>query len=482
MIRARGTSLAAAAVAAFVIAGGADMMRPGLTPESGLAGVWRVVGAKPAPWSKPRKLTKHDAPLLEYAVKFTDHAVLGPAPLSCAAAEYSSGVSYQNDLFGGRLANDDSGAMTKAVNLSRGSPTTFRVFCNGKARDYYIDDDANLITAEGNVIYTLVRPDGMDTAKVEPDYSGPSFDCTQAKTAGEQIICADAAISKADREMAAAYARLKRTESPESFATVQASQRAWLTYVNHACGANRSMPEDRGEKNNITGCLTDNYTDRADRLTAAEVVKSGALVLEPRMRILARNRPWTEESDIYPWLRGGPQAAAFNGWIAKALKLDKHRMDDKDLFPFGDDVADMKLYAHRTYSAVLFDAKITSLQIATFDYTGGAHEAINETSLNWDMRKQKPIGLPDVFKNGDGWKRFAIDYCLKDLKAQNADNPDRENIAIVVRDGGNWLFGDTNAIVHFTVYTVASFAGGEYDVKIPYRVLKPYMRPDAPML
>lgn len=482
MLGIRGGRVAAAALAVLVLAGGADMMRPGPEPDSALAGVWRVVGAKPAPWSKVRQLPKHDAPLLEYAVIFAAGSIKGPSPFGCGAPKYSSGVSYQNDLFGGQLANDDTGAMTKAVNLSRGSPTTFRVICNGAARDYYIDDNANMVTAEGDVIYTLARPDAMDAKDVASGYSGPSFDCAKAKTAGEQIICSDSALSKADRKMAAAYTRLKRTESAESFATVQAAQRAWLAYVNRACGAGKPMPEDQGEKNDIIGCLTDNYTDRADRLAAAEVVKSGALALEPRMRVLTRNRPSTEESDIYPWLRGGPQAAPFNAWIAKALKLNKRRMDDKDLFPFGDDVADMKLYAHRTYSVARFDARMVSLQIATFDYTGGAHEAINERSLNWDMRKQKPIALGDVFADGDAGKRFAIDYCLKDLKAQNAENADRDNVAIVVREGSNWLFGPRDATVHFTVYTAASFAGGEFDVKIPYRALKPYLRPDAPML
>ena len=76
---------------------------------------------------------------------------------------------------------------------------------------------------------------------------------------------------------------------------------------------------------------------------------------------------------------------------------------------------------------------------------------------------------------------FVIDYCLKDLKAQNAENADKDNIALVVGDGGNWLFSDKDAIVHFTVYTVASFAGGEFDVKIPYKMLKSYLHSDAPL-
>jgi hypothetical protein len=36
--------------------------------------------------------------------------------------------------------------------------------------------------------------------------------------------------------------------------------------------------------------------------------------------------------------------------------------------------------------------------------------------------------------------------------------------------------------VHVTVYTVASFAGGEFDVEIPYADLEPYLRAHAPVL
>jgi hypothetical protein len=59
--------------------------------------------------------------------------------------------------------------------------------------------------------------------------------------------------------------------------------------------------------------------------------------------------------------------------------------------------------------------------------------------------------------------------------------PDRAAVESVVR-AGTWLFGKGHATVHFTVYTITSFAGGEHDVDIPYTELKPYLRSDAPVL
>jgi hypothetical protein len=164
-------------------------------------------------------------------------------------------------------------------------------------------------------------------------------------------------------------------------------------------------------------------------------------------------------------------------------ELDKRRMDDKDLFPFGHDVDDLKLSARRTYSVTRFDAHVVSFQVSTFDYTGGAHEAIGEDEFNWDVVHARPFGPQDVFS--EGWMEFSTAYCLKDLKAQFAeqqsDGPDKAAVEAVVRSGA-WLFGKDHATVHFTVYSVASFAGGEYDVDIPYTVLKPCLRSDVPVL
>jgi len=473
-------ALVAASLASSIAS--AQFMKPGTSPEAGFAGIWRIVDAKPAPWATAKSKAGKATPLLEYAIEIADGSVKGTPAIACADARFSSGVSAPDELFEGKL-RDRPGAAS-AFALTSSSITTYRVICEGRMRDWYVDDNAALRMSEGDVIYTLERPSG-DPNKVTPGFSGPSFDCAKAKTAGELAICRDADLSAADRRLDAAFRRLKSTETAASFATVQTAQRAWLAYVTKSCHAGGTMPDDTGEQNALKGCLTDNYGDRADRLESAEVAKTGSLSIEPRMRVVTRDRPETEESDIYPWMNGGPAADAFNRYVAKALALDKRRMDDKDLFPFGDDVADAKLFARRTYSLARLDARVASLEIATFDYTGGAHEAINEVSLNWDVAHAKPFGLDDVFAKGSPWRKFATDFCIKalheDFESQGAPDPDREAVETVVGDGDNWLWGADAATVHFTVYTIASFSGGESDVRIPYDVLKPFLRADSPV-
>lgn len=472
----------AGSLAAIALPVAAQFMKPGPTPESGFAGTWRVTAAETAPW-EPVAKAKPGKPLLEYAVKFSDGEAKGPPALACVHATFSSGVTAPDDLFDGRLKS--TRAASKLA-LTDAAITTFRVVCDGRTRDYYIDANANLKTYEGGVIYTLERPTGMEIARYEPGYSGPSFDCAKAISAGEHAICWDATLSSTDRRLNAAFRRLKTTETPASFLTVQTAQRAWLNYVTRRCRAGGPLLGDTGEQQTVTLCLTDQYTDRADQLESSGVLKAGALALESRMSLFTRSRPDTLESDIYPWMTGGREADAFNAYVAKTLKLGQRRMDDKDLFPFGDDVADMKLSAQRTYHVQRFDDRIVSVQIQTFDYTGGAHEVIGESSLNWDVKHARAFTLKDVFDDATPWRKFATDFCLRDLHdqfaAEQAPDPDRSAVESVVGDDANWLWGTDGATVHFSVYTVASFSGGEFDVDIPYTELDTYLRPDAKAL
>jgi uncharacterized protein YecT (DUF1311 family) len=479
-------SVAAVSLAVATFATAAEMMPPGPSPESGLAGVWRIIGAAPAPWVKAHRLTKAEAPLLEYAVEFKDQEVKGPKPLACPAAKYSSGVSYAREWFGGRLANDASGAMAGALHLSP-QPTTFRVICSGAARDYYIDENADIVMAEGDVIYTLERPTGMDPEQYKAGYSGPSFDCTRAAATGERLICIDAALAKIDAKLGTAYAALQQQETPAGFANMQAGERAWVAYVMKSCGANAGMPDNTGDKNSIIECLSTAYGDRADLIAGLSVEKAGALVLEPRIRFRTRRAPDTEESDIYPFMSGGPQADTFNAALFKALKLDQWRMDDKALFRYGDDVNDMKLHAHRAYAAARFDARVVSLRIATSDFVGGRDEEYARSAFTWDVGRARPIALSDVFVPGAAWQKFALDFSMKALRKQMADDNmpadlDISDVRATIANGANWLWGPDKATVMFTVFMNSGMPAMPTDIDIPYAALKPYMKPDAAVL
>jgi uncharacterized protein len=474
-----------AAIAAFAglcgVATAGPTMPFGPSPERGLAGIWRFIEAKPAPWAKLRSLSKTEAPFLEFAIDFADGAVKGPQPLSCSEAKYSSGVTYLSEIFGGRLAGATGVAMAKQARLrvDGGGLTTFHVACGAVLRDFYMDESANLVMADGDVLYTLERPTGMDPQQYVAGFNGPSFDCLNAKTTADRLICVDAALSKSDRELAAAYAKLKAKESAESFATVQKAQRGWLDLTIKNCVGDAPMPATLGDRNTIVDCLREDYDDRVAELTDLTVEKAGALVLEPRMRFRWRAKPIVEESDAYPWMSGGAQAPAFNAFIAKIYALDRWRMDEKGALPTNDGDSDIKYHMRRSYSVARFDARVVSLQIATDDYVGGNHAARSQIAQTWDMAKQRPVALDDVFVKNGGWKATVLAYCKRDLHKQFAEReaPDltEEEIAKTIGSSASWLWGADKATVTFYVDLIGGMPGGEFDVEIPLSTLSPFM-------
>lgn len=107
---------------------------------------------------------------------------------------------------------------------------------------------------EGDVLYTLERPTGMDPQQFTAGFSGPRFDCAEAKTTADRLICADTGLSKSDRALAAAYTKLKAAELAESFATVQKAQRGWLDFAIKSCVGDAPMLEALGDRNVTVDC------------------------------------------------------------------------------------------------------------------------------------------------------------------------------------------------------------------------------------
>lgn len=460
-----------------------QMMPAGPSPDSGFSGLWRVIGAQPAPWASRKTFTKADTPLLEYAVEFRDGVAKGPPPLACDHAQYSSGQTYLDGLFGGKIKGNT--AADAKLHLTN-PPSTFWMICGKAVREYYIDDDADMLMADGDVIYTLQRPTGMDPEQYKPGFTGPSIDCAKAKTTGEKLICTDAKLAQSDRKLGAAWRKLKQSISPESFAGFQSAQRAWIAYEMKTCGGNGPMPEVGGDRNKVTECLRGAFDARAEMLDGLKAEKAGALVIEPRMRVHTRGNPDTEESDIYPVMSGGPQAAAFNIFITKTLKLNNWRMDDKALFRH-DDVDDMKLHAHRVYFVARFDSRVATINIGTSDFVGGHDEERDVAPLAWDMQKSRPFTPDDVFVPQSDWKKFVVGYCDGDLHRQTKADGITDDLTVadlrtVISSSASWIWNKDHATVMFSISMGGGGPGSAYNVDIPYKLLKPYMKTDAPIL
>ena len=73
----------------------------------------------------------------------------------------------------------------------------------------------------------------------------PSFDCAQAKSVAEKMICADPGLAVADAAIAANYASaLKRLDAPARKALAQ-DQQDFVSYRDRIAGFGQGVPKDK---------------------------------------------------------------------------------------------------------------------------------------------------------------------------------------------------------------------------------------------
>ncbi|WP_051013833.1 lysozyme inhibitor LprI family protein [Pararhodospirillum photometricum] len=63
----------------------------------------------------------------------------------------------------------------------------------------------------------------------------PGFDCLEAKTPAEMLVCADGGLASRDTALTEAYKAKRATAAPEQAKALQAEQRAWLKARDTAC-------------------------------------------------------------------------------------------------------------------------------------------------------------------------------------------------------------------------------------------------------
>jgi len=145
-------------------------------------------------------------------------------------------------------------------------------------------------------------------------------------------------------------------------------------------------------------------------------------------------------------------------------------------------MGDQRFYARRSYHIERFDDHVASLAIDMFDYAG-SHESYNQEIINWDMRQSRPFTMADVFNRTQGWKKFVIDYCIAKVNEQVGEDLslDRDEVGQVVTSQ-YWRFGTDKAMLYVPFSAVTGLSGPGTDVAIPYKVLKPYLKADAPVL
>jgi uncharacterized protein YecT (DUF1311 family) len=447
---------------------------------------WRITGMIPEPLTDAAALPASARALVQSGVAFLEHEVKGPPPLACKEPVYGGDHPVSvGELFGGRVPED--GLKEAAERLGIGEVAAhsdaFEVACGSKITNYFWFDGVDRLVRVGDAIYRMHPSDGDHAVDLDAwvQRPTPGFDCDKAQTTAEKLICTDAEIATAYRTIADRYAALRTQETPESFAMVRAAQRAWLNYTPASCGADREIPEDQSDRRNTLECLREAYKDWSDAFAGLSIEHAGRLRIEPRIHVFAELDPRHKiDWIVYPWLIGTPEttAAAFNKTIGETLAPQTTLLTRKQVT---EPNADYPISAWRRYGVSRFDDRLVSLSVWGQIYGGGAHEGLIDQTINFDVRRARRVGPTDFFRAGTGWETAISAYCREQLTEEGGEKPALARVRAVVTRDDAWLFGPEKATVHFAVYTVGSFAAGPRQVDIPYRVLRRFLRDDAPL-
>lgn len=200
-----------------------------------------------------------------------------------------------------------------------------------------------------------------------------------------------------------------------------------------------------------------------------------------------------EISAEYPELSGVDAATAANfNQIVKKIANDSTVNFKKSVADFTapEDLKRYKengisLYDQVTYDVELANDDVISLLFTDANYAGGAHPNATSSTLNFDLKNNRPLKLADIFEPKANYLKTLSDLSRADLKAKlQKDNMLDEEM---LNDGVNpkeenfqsWNLTKKGLQINFDSYQVAAYAEGPQEVVIPYAKLQNILRKDG---
>lgn len=307
--------------------------------------------------------------------------------------------------------------------------------------------------------------------------SGPSFDCAKADSTIDRTICKSAELSKADREMAAAYAALLQKLDGAAKDELVKDQVRWIGNRNRGCQVDPVELET---------CLKQRYGTRTASLRA---YGEGAYPFISEQSLIRQGKlgKITWSYDIaYPRFDG--KAADFSA--VNARFADAARKSADEATPKGGDGPEREqqwTYEQRFRVDRPPGGQAVTIGMSFYGYSGGAHGYGATHCTLVDLRSGKAVGPAAVFTPGDQWLRVMTQMVGADLKQQFVDRMGFEdalqpdNLAKLLSEAGRYCWTPNHLELVFNAYDVGPYAAGPYQVDIAYDRLTPILRANGPI-
>jgi hypothetical protein len=132
-----------------------------------------------------------------------------------------------------------------------------------------------------------------------------------------------------------------------------------------------------------------------------------------------------------------------------------------------------------TYVVTAANKDFISVLFSFSEYTGGAHPNTTTESFNYDLNRNAPVRLADLFTPNSNYMKVISDYSVRELKKLETVSDAEDGAGPKVENFHSWNFTPAGLKITFDPYQVGPYVAGAHVVVVPYSVLKPIIKPDG---
>ncbi len=134
-----------------------------------------------------------------------------------------------------------------------------------------------------------------------------------------------------------------------------------------------------------------------------------------------------------------------------------------------------------SYEVVEANKNFISALFTFQEFTGGAHPNASTESFNYDMNRNAPVSLADLFTPNSNYLKVISDYSIRELKKLETVGWVEEGAGPKLENFQSWNITPAGLRITFDPYQVGPYVAGQHEVVVPYSALRPIIKPDGPL-
>src|SRR5262245_49139802 len=132
-----------------------------------------------------------------------------------------------------------------------------------------------------------------------------------------------------------------------------------------------------------------------------------------------------------------------------------------------------------SYEVTAADKDFISVLFTFFEYSGGAHPNTTTESFNYDLNRNAPVRLADLFTPNSNYLKVISDYSVRELKKLDTVSSVENGAGPKIENFHSWNITPAGLKITYDPYQVGPYVAGPHEVAVPYSLLKPIIKPDG---